>query len=187
MKKPIIDGFVFQYARDTEQAKREYETLKKVREKINVEDLESTLRIYEKMVSKRYFETPVGLSFLHEMREFLVVNMPDADIKPVYVPGKTDSEGDKNPLKNLNYEKIQKENDILKNQKKKMTIAIIALAITILGMIFIVITNENIGYFNAEEKVLNKYSAWQERLQNWEDELIEREDELEKREEELGY
>lgn len=186
MKKPVIDGFVFQSAKDTELAKREYETLRKVREKVDINNLDNALKLYEKMVAKKYFETPVGLSFLHEMRDFLVSNMPKADISPVYVP-RLRQEGDKNPLINLNYEKLKADNEKLQSQKKKMSIAIVSLVIIIVGMFFIVVTNDNIGYFNTEEKILNKYSAWEERLQNWEDELIQREDELDKREAELGY
>ena len=59
-----------------------------------------------------------------------------------------------------------------------MTIAVIAMLITIIGILFILITNENSGFFRAEEKLVNKYSAWEERLYNWEQELNEREAEI---------
>ena len=52
----------------------------------------------------------------------------------------------------------------------------------VIGMFFIIVTNDNLGYFDAEEKVLDKYSAWQERLETWEEELENREEILNKQE-----
>ncbi len=186
MDKPVIDGYVFQYAKDCETAKKELQAVKKIKDRLDENDAESVLKLYEKMVSKKVFETPVGLSFLHEIREKLMQSMPGEDILPVYVPGNVDTDRQNGILGRRSYEKLKKENEKLLAQKRNMCIAIVSMAIVIIGMFFIVVTNDNIGYFNAEEKVLNKYSAWQERLQNWEEELIEREDEIEAAERKLG-
>ncbi len=186
MKKPVIDGFVFQYAKDSERAKREYVTLQKVKSNIDVENVQSTLNLYKKLVYKKYFVTPVGLSFLKEMRDYLVSLNLEEEVPPVYVVGNGENENTQNPFNTHNYEKLKTENEKLNALKKKMTIAIAALVVIVLGMFFIVITNDNIGYFNVEEKVKNKYSAWQERLANWEEELTQREDAIEQLEEENG-
>ena len=54
----------------------------------------------------------------------------------------------------------------------------IALIVIIIGMFWIVITSDNLGYFNAEDKVLNKYSSWEEELNAREAAIRQREEEL---------
>lgn len=174
MEKPIIDGFVFHNAKDTELAKKEYIAIKKLKNKINIDNLDEMIELYIKLATKKYFVTPVGLSFVRDMRDYLVERAPDRNIPPIYVDGNSDNK-EKSVIQSDDSKKYLDEIEGLKSTKKKMTVAIVSLIIVIIGMFFIVATNENIGYFNAEEKVLNKYSAWQERLQNWENELNERE------------
>ena len=178
MGRPVVDGFTFDSARETEKAKKEYESIKKLKNKINIEDIEETKKLYNKLVQKRYLETPVGLSFLHEMREYLLQHVPEEELNPIFVPDYKVKTPEKSSIISSKFVRLEEENKKLHSLKNKMAIAITALVIIVVGMIFIVMTNENLGYFNAEEKVLDKYAAWQERLQNWEEELIEREDAL---------
>ena len=178
MKKPIIDGYVFSSAKETEEAKKEYENVVKLKRKLNVENIDEMVRVYNKLVSRNYFSTPVGLGFLHDMREYLMSKIDGDPLPPVSVPGSNVSEKITEQPSNTKYDKLKKENEKLLAVKKKLVIAVAALVAVVVGMFFIIVTNDNLGYFNAEEKVLDKYSAWQERLQNWEQVLIEREDQL---------
>ena len=59
---------------------------------------------------------------------------------------------------------------------KIITFGLIA---TIIAMFAITLTSDHSGYFNVEEKVLNKYS-------DWEDELNQREQKIKDLEDELG-
>ena len=114
------------------------------------------------------------------MRDYLKQYYSEDELKPINVIDRT-PRNDNNGHMELNYrqfEKLKQENESLNNIKQKLIIAIVAMLVVIVGMVFIVITNDNLGYFNAEEKVLNKYAAWEERLSGWEDELIQREAEL---------
>ena len=60
----------------------------------------------------------------------------------------------------------------------RLTIAVVALAVAVIGMIFIAVTNKNVGYFHAEQKVQDKYAYWEEQLDAREKELQEWEEEL---------
>ncbi len=173
----IIDGYFFLSSSDANKARKEEATVNKIKESIDVNDTRQLFELYIKLVSKNYFNTPVGLSFLHEMREYLLQYYEEGNLKPI--PVRTISNEKKAMSSQFSveqYEKLKKENEKLGNIKQKLVIAVVAMAILIGGMILIVITNDNLGYFNAEDKILNKYSAWEERLSNWEDELIRREE-----------
>lgn len=175
----VVEGYKFNSIRDYEKALKEYENIQIIKSKLNPDDIEELHKVYNKMINKSYFSTPVGLCFLHEMRDYIHENKPDIDLSVISVPASNASKNSvvDERLKNK-YDKLIDERTALLRARKRLTIAVVTLVIIVVGMIFIVITNENLGYFNAEEKVLDKYSSWQERLQNWENELIEREDAL---------
>ncbi len=180
MDKMIVDGYKFASSRDTKLAIKEKNAIGKLQESIDINNTESVYETYNKLVSKNYFTTPVGLAFLKEMRDYLKQYYSEDELKPINVIDRT-PRNDNNGHMELNYrqfEKLKQENESLNNIKQKLSIAIVAMLVVIVGMVFIVITNDNLGYFNAEEKVLNKYAAWEERLSGWEDELIRREAEL---------
>lgn len=174
--KLVVDGFIFRSKREFEKAKKEYETIKELKQKMDMNNQENVIEIYNRLVSKRYFQTPIGLTFLHELRVFLKEGNDNVSV--AYVPV-VSSGGVKNRSEqNRQYMELQKQYNKQSMTKNRLILAIVSMIIVIVGMIFIMATNENVGYFNAEEKVLNKYSAWEERLQKWEEELTIREDKL---------
>ncbi len=182
MDNQIIDGYTFASSRDVKLAIKEKNAIEKIKDSINIQNTESVYETYNKLVAKNYFVTPVGMSFLHEMRDYLKQFYTEAELKPIVVVDRK-PQSDEDRKIDFNYkqlEKLKQENARLNNIKQKLIITVTAMAIIIVGMLFIVVTNENLGYFNAEEKLLNKYASWQERLENWEEELIRREDALAK-------
>lgn len=174
----IVDGFSFRNQKDFENAQKEYEAIQRLKERIDINDMNGMLEKYIRMIEKRYFSTPVGLSFLKDMRDYLVSNIDDKEVPPVYVPEKNISIKTTPSVFTGKMERLEKENSRLIRLKQKLVIAVITMAFVIIAMVFMVATNKNLGYFNAEEKVLDKYSAWEERLSTWEEELIQREEKI---------
>lgn len=182
MDKNIIDGYSFANSRDAKMAVKEKTAIEKIKDSIDINNIQGVYDTYNKLVSKNYFSTPVGTSFLHEMRDYLRQFYGEDELKPIIIADRK-PKSEEGGLLELNYkqlEKLKAENTRLNTIKKKLVIAVVAMLIVVIGMLFIVVTNENLGYFNAEEKVLNKYAAWQERLEGWEEELLKREEELSK-------
>ncbi|MBQ8166138.1 MAG: hypothetical protein IJZ96_03780 [Lachnospiraceae bacterium] len=180
MDKMIVDGYEFSSGRDAKLAIKEKSIIEKIKSGIDINDTKNVYDTYNKLVSKNYFVTPVGLTFLTEMRDYLTQFYSVDELKNINVPSRTVQNEDEKLVLHSNNQihKLELENTRLSKLVKVLTVAVIAMVILIIGMFFIVITNENLGYFNAEEKILNKYSAWQERLEGWEQELIEREEQL---------
>lgn len=180
MEKLVVNGYKFSNSIDAKLAVKEQNAIIKIQESIDVSDTTALYEMYNKLVSKNYFSTPVGLGFLHEMRDYLRQFYDEADLKPIAVVNNIEK-NQNNQTMNITlkqFEQLKDENEKLTKLKGKFVVAVVTMIIIIVGMIFIVVTNENLGYFNAEEKVLNKYSAWQERLESWEEELMRREYEL---------
>lgn len=177
-KENCLDGYIFLDENLFIRAQKEKQMIDKLKESLKPDDMEAMYQVYNRLVDKPCFITPVGLGFLHEMREYLADTMGDGNVQPVPVPRQYVKKQTSDILMRKE-EKLRNENNALKAVKSKLVIAVVALCVIVIGMIFIVVSNENLGYFNAEEKVLDKYSAWQERLETWEEQLNEREEMLE--------
>ena len=175
----IVDGYFFNSIKEAERARKELESINKIKSTIDINNGDKMEQLYKKLVDKKCYVTPVGINFLHEMREYIINELCIYDIPPVPASFvvKKDSpytvEADK-------FDKVKNELEKEKNLRKKLTVFLVAFVVIVVGMFFIIVTNDNLGYFNAEEKILDKYSAWQERLEMWEDELEEREEMLNK-------
>ncbi len=177
----IVDGYIFKNMQEAERAKKELESINKIKAEIDINNGDKMEQLYKKLVDKRCYVTPVGINFLHEMREYIINELCIYDIPPVpasFIVKKNTPD----TVASDKYDKIKNELENEISIRKKLTIFLVAFAVIIIGMFFIIVTNDNLGYFNAEEKVLDKYSAWQERLEMWEQELEEREEILDNQE-----
>ncbi len=179
----IVSGYRFSKRADAARARKEFENVAKIRNRVHMDNTDDLLKLYSSLVSKRFFVTPIGLSFLQELRQELVARKGSDAVPPVPVPRLTDK---KTPPEDTpqyvmlreKYEKTDETRSRLKALNTKLMIVIAALVTIIIGMFVIVIANQNMGYINTENKVLDKYSAWEEELNQRERELNEREEQL---------
>ncbi|MCM1273117.1 MAG: hypothetical protein NC225_04240 [Clostridium sp.] len=174
--KLVVDGYIFRSKKEFERAKKEYETVHNIMENISMDSEEEMVKLYSKLVTKKYFQTPVGLSFLHDIRQTILDGRENASMP--YIPVVPSVRMRAPEQQEREYRKLKDQFDHQSIIKSRLTIAVVAMAVIIVGMIFIVMTNDNVGYFNAEEKVINKYSMWQEQLDKREEELDLREEQI---------
>lgn len=184
-----VDGYIFQSPGEAKRAIKELEYIDKLKQTINIEDLDEAKRMYVKLTGKGYFVTPVGIHFLKELHDYLVEQGHNLDQHPIPVLARSKANGEddgrmlrKYEVLQMKYEKNEQELAKEKSIKSKLVIAVVALVVAVFGMILMVMTNDNLGYYDAEDKVLNKYSAWEEELNQKEQELIEWETELQNKE-----
>ena len=71
-KRFILDGFVFSTRKDYERACKEKETIEYLVANSNMSDMKAVLKIYNKAVEKKSFQTVIGLEFIENMRKRLL-------------------------------------------------------------------------------------------------------------------
>lgn len=171
-----VDGFVFPSYKETQIALKEKKNIEIIRQRTPLTEAAEIYDLYTKLIERDMFKTMVGYSFLYELRMRLVSEFgyEEAELPTVILP------------KRMEYDKVHELNQGVLEQKlkglllvkKRMTIVIIALAIMVVAMFVIAAVNPNVGYINTENKILNKYSAWQEDLEEREQAVKEKEAEL---------
>ena len=169
----------------TEREKKEQEYIKQLKKNMNPEDVVGLYHLYLKLTQKSYFRTETGLGFLLELREYLIKN--GYQVETYSVGQQEKKKKTETPSEHLQrkYEKLcekqeqtEQEVERLNLIRIRLTIAVAALIVVVLGMIFIAMTNKNVGYFQAEQKVQDKYAYWEEQLDAREKELLQWENEL---------
>ena len=74
MVQYIVDGYSFSDEKSYKVAKNEQEGVAYLRKRINYNNAESVRNIYDTVIEKGLFKTPVGYEFLKELQGYLVEN-----------------------------------------------------------------------------------------------------------------
>ena len=171
----VVGGFAFTSKQEAEQAQKELDAIKFVKEKTNMNKPEVVLQVYNKMAEEKLFVTSVGYSYLYDLQEYLF-SIPSIDremIRPIEVvhPSLQESlkeEKQKHQAKlsevKKKAEKKNKKNTDMEQKYKRSMILNLILAISVAGMFLITATGNHPTILNYEEELLNRYAAWEQEL-----------------------
>lgn len=179
-----VEGYSFSDEQDFKEALRDIETIKLIKSKTNLTDVNKVLKLYHKLVEGKSFNSVIGYSFLKELQErILREGIISSDNLPGIPVVKQKSEIS-SYAKALQQEKDMKHKVIVENYKIKLRNSriICAFLVVIIGvMLLISIFSDKTAFVNYENKILDKYSAWEEELKTKEQALKDKEKALEQR------
>lgn len=172
----FVDGFFFSSYEDANIAQQEYHAVNYLKNHMNHEDTEMLLRIYNNAIKKRTFQTPIGLSFLYQLRiQLLEKKADEKDLLPIsiYVSYTSKLRANTQPARRR-VEPIKKSSE--KMDKYKISILLNGFLILLVGfMFFIALNSKNPNILNYQKAIVNKYSAWEEELSQRESAVREKE------------
>lgn len=171
--KIIIDGFEFTNEAEAAQAKKEAEGVKYIKGKTDMDNPEMVLQIYNKIIQQRLFETSIGFAYLKDLQDYLI-SIPfvaNEDVLPIPVrhPVLENSirKGIRTPVKTSAQKpavvRKEKNADYKKRFEVTLFLAVI-LAVSIVGMFLVAASSNSPNILNYENKLINKYEAWEQEL-----------------------
>ena len=178
-------------------AAHEVETIRYIRSHTRMDDPDVVLALYNKLVLREIFVTPVGFDFLRRLQEYLYtipyIKREDVLPIPVFQP---ENSGAAPKAVTPQRKKMQKEKEkvVRQHQRKEnrdyrklfhiSTFFAVVFAIVVVGMFAITwISKDSMTIFNYENKIIDKYEKWEKQLDERESELNEREEQLTEQEE----
>lgn len=173
-QKLEVNGFMFRDEAMAEQARREVEGIRYIRERNNLDNPQMVLKVYKKMIEQQIFETPVGVVYLKELQTYLKgrPDIPNEEILPIPIEEKEGKEADEGAHKS--------GTEQANTGRLSLSLAgNIILVLLVIAMFVITLTSKHPTILNYEEQLLNKYSGWEQ-------ELKEREQQIKVKEQELG-
>ena len=177
----VVGGFRFQTDEDALAASQEETAIRYLRTKLKMDDPEMLLKVYQKAIDSRTFQTPIGLRFMQELRD----RMLDMEVEESRIPTI--------PMHVTYIRKVRENTNPTKvrfqNKKKfdKLSLSIwinIFLALLVAGMVFLALRSDTPNMLNYRNEIVNQYSEWEEDLTQREDTL--RQKELEQKKLQVG-
>ena len=184
--KYTIGDYSFSNKADYERAAKEKETISYIVANTNMADMKSVLKVYNKSVEKKSFQTVLGLEFVKNMRKSLINSgiVADDTIQPVPVPaagGSRVKQADNSIAAGMAEKyKLAYENERAGRIIRNMVIAFLIL---IIGAMMFITYNSKYSVFTyftdykagMEDELVDKYQEWSNQLKEKERELNERE------------
>lgn len=179
-----VQGFRFTALADARTAEEEYKKMVYIRQRMNKDNPEEVLAIYDKMIENGLFVTPVGVDFLMRVREYLVESKAIAleRIRPIET-GSLFTQRARNEARAAARPRVTTdlvaENNKLKN-KYHIALATSIISIILVAVMFVVAkSSDNPNILNYRTAIENQYSDWEESLSQREQALKEKEEALE--------
>jgi len=172
-------GFQFATKEEAELAKGEQRKMAFLERRMQYDDPVSVLKVYNKSIENRVFETAVGFFYLQGIRTFLIEHGlgEEALCIPVYEKEEPGEQAGAHPAKGwVEAAKYRKQ----RKQFRKSVILNIVLVIAVVGMFIITLTGKNPNILNYERKIQDKYALWDQELTERESTVREKERALER-------
>jgi hypothetical protein len=193
MAKYNIGGYIFEDENKAKKAAKELKAVEYILGQIKEADEKGVLTVYKKLINQRYFSTEIGMGFLSQLRQNLEAcgAYSDDEIPQIYSLDaeepkvkETASEPvkakDTKPEISPEKSKVKKEkSDKSKESKsegdfaelkrlrfinKILLILCITLLLCVIGMFYVNSTINSPTILNYEEKLIDKYSSWEQEL-----------------------
>lgn len=179
-----IHGFLFETEREADIAKKEIEGIQYVKSKVDLKDPDMVLQLYCKVIDQGLFQTPVGISFLKEMQEYLEAEpfIRTKDIPPIPIKQEVVIEETVIERKRSRKNSVNKIYEI--NYKERFVYSAVInvlLLVAVICMFWIVSTSGNVNILNYENRLIDKYEKWEQELEQREQLIQEKEMELEEK------
>lgn len=193
-------GFVFRTKKEAELAQREVEGTKYLRQKLDMENPNAVFSIYQNLIEQDLFETPVGYCFLKELRDYLLmipaISNEEVLAIPIRYPQTEEEEKKqkKEQKKEEQRKERQREKEKAKNKKEQkkegqnykgrcqfFMVTSLILLISVVSMMLLAATSDNVNILNYENKLIDKYSSWEQELEEREQAVKEQEQALEEK------
>ncbi len=178
-----VQGFKFSTLADAKTAEEEYKKMVYIRQRMNMNNPEEILAIYDKMIENGLFVTPVGVDFLMRVREYLTENgaIDSSRIRPIET-GSLFTQRARNEARAAARPRVTtdlvEENRKLKNRYHIALATAIISVILVAAMFIVAKSSDNPNIINYRNAIENQYAEWEENLTQREQAVREKEEAL---------
>lgn len=174
-EKQSIQSFNFESREAYDRAGKELEFIQKIMESADVSEPKTALKVYNKAVSDKLFDTVIGYNFLCELRKIIIDSGLATERTLLGIPVKEIKKQQKDtmPERPAHEGRFQRLYEGQRLLNKKMKIVLAALIILLIGFVAVNFRLEYsiFTYFtdyksNMEEEIIDKYEKWEEELAN---------------------
>ncbi|MBR5406983.1 MAG: hypothetical protein IK111_04980 [Lachnospiraceae bacterium] len=179
-----VDGYEFIDRENGSIAQEEINRINYISSRMNDENPEAVLSVYNKMIESNTFFTPIGLEYLRRLQAYLYKKQEIEDDRirdiPVIV-SYVDLQNQLNDKKDaMRQEQARRRRRVktFKQEYKTSLMVNLVLIIMIIVMFLIILKSDTPNMINYEKAITNRYAEWEQELTEREQKVREKEDEL---------
>lgn len=161
-------GYTFHTESELKEARKEAEVISYVRGQADLSNTETVVKLYNKLVEKGTMLTPLGISFLQELRTSALSSgvVSESSLRALPEPVSFEVKEKEKPVT-----KEKKLMELYRERSRNLAFTVVVLCITIVIMFAIRLFGKDSPFVDYEKKVLNEYAGWKEELTAKEEEL----------------
>lgn len=181
-KEFIVNGYKFEDEDEYNKALEEKESIERIMKKVNMNNKELVLSLYSALIIQEKLSTIIGMDYLRRLREIIIKKKyaTEEEMLPIPVarfrPGSADSFRLSEAKRSI--EKIKADSAKTKERTKTLFIFNLVLIVVIIVMMYIASTSDNVNIVNYENKIIDRYSQWEQQLTERENHIKEVEKQL---------
>ena len=179
-----VDGYEFIDRENGSIAQEEINRINYISSRMNDENPEAVLSVYNKMIESNTFFTPIGLEYLRRLQAYLYKRQEIGDDRirdiPVMV-SYVDLQNQLNDKKDVERQERARRRRRVKTFKQEYKTSLmvnLVLIIMIIVMFLIILKSDTPNMINYEKAITNRYAEWEQELTEREQKVREKEDEL---------
>jgi len=185
----LVGGIAFTDMKQAKLAQIEQKRIEILDEKLNYNDIEAVANVYKKARDNRTFQTPVGITYMLRLYDWLIKNKYEGVDKMYVIMDQASEKAEVDDLeKGLLSERDELWKSRLDAKNKKLnatamklrTSVFVNIVLVVLVIVLFIIsqTGNNPTILNYKTKIINQYSAWEQELQEREQAVEEKETRL---------
>lgn len=186
-EKYVVDGYSFKNEQEAIKAQNELEGIEYLKKRTNFNKPEDVLAVYNKVIEKQLFKTPLGYGFLREMQQNLQ-NSDGIDLEIIPdIPVILNASKKEKSARPKKVRIIPDEREV-KYKNRISNVVILNVFLIIIIIVIIVLTNNssNTNILNYKERLEREYKKKEDEFVQWNKELIDKEDKLREKEKTLN-
>lgn len=170
-----VDGYIFANLKDAELAKNEIRKIEYLEKHTDLSNLSIAKSVYEKAVEERFFNTPIGLVFLRDIKK-AVETATGEELTPVplYTTfSRIELSNEKKPPRKLT--KQQKNELTLKQKYRNAVLIAVIFGFLSFALLAITLNGTTPNAINYKKAITNQYAEWEQNLKDREAVIREKE------------
>lgn len=178
----IVDGYSFSSADEARRAQEEARKINYIKSKIDWNNPEGVLVIYNKLISNSIFSSPFGMNYLRQLHDKLLLCDQIDSENVMSIPVSSNLYGDISASDDMPVPKRRVAKKKIRDYRMEYNICRVIIAVLVacvIAMFAITMKAENPNILNYEIALKNKYATWEQ-------DLTKREQEIRIKEKELG-
>ncbi|MCM1539351.1 MAG: hypothetical protein NC254_13255 [bacterium] len=177
----VVEGYRFANMEDADLARLEIEKIRALESRMDYQNGEMVLGVYNRAIMNRTFQTPVGYQYLLKLRNYLLETgaARENELRAVPLQAQFSGKARRQEAYWQSASAKEKKERTVSARSFHVSLALNVVLVLLVAVMFLITAySDNPNILNYKTQILNEYASWEQELRAREREVSGREREL---------